>query len=64
MLYQHSKRSQIPCCPTATGAAADQALTDDETLALEILKGTFLEALGEDAIYEIQQRNPKDKLYD
>ncbi len=49
---------------TATGAAANQAPADDETLALEILKGIFLEALGEDAIYEIQQRNPKDKLYD
>ncbi len=48
----------------ATAATAAQALTDEETLALEILKGTFLEALGDDALYEIQQRNPKDKLYE
>ncbi len=44
-------------------ATDDTALTDEEQLHLEVLKGSFLEALGEDAVYEIQQKNPKDKIY-
>ncbi len=48
---------------TATGAAATDMLTDEEQMYIEVLKGTFLEALGEEAIFEIQQRNPKDKVY-
>ena len=38
-------------------------LSDDERMYQEVLKGAFLEALGKEAIFEIQQRNPKDKVY-
>ncbi len=38
-------------------------MMDDENLYLEELKGSFLEALGDEAIYEVQQRNLKDKVY-
>ena len=48
---------------TAAGAADTAALTDYTKMYLEVLKGAFLEALGEEAIFEIQQRNPKDKVY-
>ena len=37
---------------------ATVTLSDDEKLYMEVLKGAFLEALGEDAIFEIQQRSP------
>ncbi len=47
----------------ANGAQFDTTLTDEDKLTLEVLKGGFLDALGEDAVYEIQQQNPKDKIY-
>ncbi len=47
----------------AAVAGATKRLTDEYKLNLEVLKGSFLEALGEDAVYEIQQQNRKDKLY-
>ncbi len=47
----------------AAAPDATVTLTDEETLNMEVLKGAFLEALGDDAIFEIQQRNPKEKVY-
>ena len=41
-------------------AKQKQAAAPDTT---EVLKGAFLEFLGEDAIFEIQKRNPKEKVY-
>ncbi len=46
----------------ASSSTATQ-LTADLNLYLEVLKSSFLEALGDEAIYEIQQRNPKQKVY-
>ena len=38
-----------------TAAATDATqLTDDEKMYLEVMKGVFLEALVDEAIYEIQ----------
>ncbi len=48
---------------SAPNASADTAFTDEGKLHLEVLKGSFLEALGDDAVYEIQQKNPKGKIY-
>ncbi len=47
----------------ATVPNATTTLSDDDKLHLVVLKGSFLEAIGEDAVYEIQQQNPKDKIY-
>ena len=44
-----------------TAAGATETLTDNKKMYVELLKGAFLEALGEKPIFEIQQRNPKDK---
>ncbi len=38
--------------------------SEDMALNIEICKGAFLEALGDEAIAEIQLKNPKDKIYD
>ncbi len=47
----------------STATDATVTLSDDEKMYLEVLKGAFLEALGEEAIFEIQQRNSNDKVY-
>ncbi len=46
-----------------TAADATETLTDAKTMYIEELKGAFLEALDEEAIFEIQQWNLKDKVY-
>ncbi len=69
--FQYSIISAIKSKPDDLMTKSDQAaatdatvtLTTDEQLYMEVLKGAFLEALGEDAISEIQQRNPKEKVY-
>ena len=40
-----------------------RTLNEEEKLNVKICKGAFLEAIGDDAIAEIQLRNPKDKVY-
>ena len=71
--YQYSMLSTVKAKPdtliakmaaaSAPNASADTAFTDEGKLHLEVLKGSFLEALGDDAVYEIQQKNPKGKIY-
>ncbi len=66
--YQYSMLATIKAKPDALiakkqAAAAPNAtttLSEDNKLNLEVLKGSFLEALGEDAVYEIQQQHPKE----
>ena len=38
--------------------------SDEIALNIEICKGAFLEALGDEAIAEIQLKNPKAKIYE
>ena len=40
-----------------------RTLNEEEKLNVKICKQAFLEAIGDDAIAEIQLRNPKDKVY-
>ncbi len=40
-----------------------RTLNEEEKLNVKICKGAFLDAIGDDAIAEIQLRNPKDKVY-
>ncbi len=47
----------------AAATEATVSLSDDEKVYLEVLKGAFLETLGEETVFEIQQRNPKQKVY-
>ena len=69
--YQYSMLATIKAKPdtlieqkrAAAVAGATTTLSDEDKVNLEVLKGSFLEALGEDAVYEIQQQNPKDKIY-
>ena len=69
--FQYSNISTIKTKPDtlldkqkkAAASSTPTQLTDDENLYLRVLKGSFLEALRDEAIYEIQQRNPKEKVY-
>ena len=47
----------------AAATDATVRLSDDKTVYLEVLKGAFLDALGEETVFDIQKRNPKQKVY-
>ncbi len=40
------------------------SISDDIALNIEVCKGAFLDALGDEALAEIQRKNPKTKIYD
>ena len=46
----------------ASAAGATETLSAEEQMYVEVLKGAFPEALGYEAIFQIEQRNPKEKV--